>query len=237
MFQTDCIFDIRPDIEIAEIKELVEDIDIYKSSGGRAIPMRIYKGMLLILTEQIAFLFNLSLKTGKIPRIWKSGVITPLPKKGHNTILNNIRPITISHVCGKLLEKADAYRLTNYLELNQLLCPNRMGFRSGRSTALAISKLVRHINRAQNEHLLTAALYIDFSKAFDCIKPALLLDKLPYCGLEPSIISWLRNYFSDRTQCVRIGECISRQKLCIHTCMEFHRGPFLVPCYLFCSSM
>lgn len=91
-----------------------------------------------------------------------------------------------------------------------------MGFRSGRSTTLAVTKLVKHINVAQNNNLLTAALYLDFSKAFDCLKPALLLHKLPYYGFQPKIISWIADYFTDRSQQVRIGDCYSSELFCTY---------------------
>lgn len=178
MLTTDYTFDLLPNFTTNDILDIVADIDTYKSSGCGSISMRLYKDMCLILCEQLKYLFNLSILTGKIPTAWKAGVITPLPKKGDSTKLNNIRPITITHICGKLLEKLVAHRLLNYLEVNKLLAPNQMGFRPGRSTTLAVTKLVRH--RAQNDNQLTAALYIDFSKAFDCIKPELL----PAFGLQ-----------------------------------------------------
>lgn len=66
----------------------------------------------------------------------------------------------------------------NYLEDNNSLSHNQMGFRKDRSTTLAISRLTMDINRALNHNDNTAAIFVDHSKAFDSIRHDILLDKL-----------------------------------------------------------
>jgi hypothetical protein len=46
------------------------------------------------------------------------------------------------------------------------------------------------------------ALFVDLSKAFDSVDHELLLARLRNIGLSEGAVNWLRNYFSDRTQCV-----------------------------------
>lgn len=80
-----------PDVTVDMIDELIDNIDLSKASGCRFIPTRIYKDGLKALHEQLAHLFNLSISTGKVPLAWKAGVVTPLPKKGDSSVLNNIQ--------------------------------------------------------------------------------------------------------------------------------------------------
>lgn len=145
----------------------------------------------------------------RIPSAWKSGVVSPRPKKGDPTNPNNIRPITQTHICGKLLEKVINARLTDYFESNNLFYPGQMGFRKGFSTKLAITKLVSDINLSLNNNEYVGCIYIDMCKAFDCIRPDLLLNKLKFYGLCPVTISWLQNYFSGRSQAVRVTNHLS----------------------------
>lgn len=122
-------FICEDDITVAMVMDLIKNIDLSKSSGCPNVSARIYKDCLLALGEQLTFLFNLSIRDCKIPKAWKHGMVTPLPKKGDITQTNNIRPITQTHICGKMLERIISNRLTDFFEDNDLFYPEQMGFR------------------------------------------------------------------------------------------------------------
>lgn len=206
----DEMFNCEPNITVNMVEDLINKIDLSKSSGCHKISARLYKDFLEILSEQLTYLFNLSITTGKIPIAWKSGVVTPLPKKGDITQPNNIRPITQTHILGKMLERIISDKLISFFETNQLFYPKQMGFRSGYSTSLAISDFVADVNLAQNENNVTGCIYIDVCKAFDCIKPKILLSKLEKYGLSQNMLKWFGNYFSNRKQTVKINNIISK---------------------------
>lgn len=196
-------FEMLPEISLSTVLDLVKKIELFKSSGCGEIPTKIYRDAFKYLTEQLTYLFNLSLKEGKIPKMWKIGIVTPLPKKG------NIQPISITHICGKLLERIVSDCLIDYFEYNGILCPNQIGFRKGGSTTGAISELVTDLNLAHNNNEVSIAVYIDFSKAFDSIRPDILLKKLRKYGIDLNMLNWLNNYFTDHTQMVHIDNCYS----------------------------
>lgn len=158
--------------------------------------------------------------------MWKMGIVTPLPKKGDCTSPSNIRPITITHICGKLLERIVSDYLIDYFEHNEILCPNQMGFRKGRSTTGAISKLVTDLNLSYNNNEYSVAVYIDFSKAFDSISPNILLHKLKIYGIDDNLLKWLKNYFTDRSQVVRIDNTYSNS---LNTSYGVPQGSILGP--------
>ena len=51
--------------------------------------------------------------------------------------------------------------------------------------------------------------YLDFSKAFDRINLNILVQKLIAIGARPSLIKWISNFLSERTQRVKIGDSFS----------------------------
>lgn len=59
------------------------------------------------------------------------------------------------------------------------------------------------VRRGVDERKVTVLVLFDFSKAFDTVSHALLLDKLPSLGLSASAIKWLRSYLTGRSQAVR----------------------------------
>ena len=59
----------------------------------------------------------------------------------------------------------------------------------------------------RGDHL--AAILIDLSKAFDCLPPSLIRDKLTAYGLSQKAVSLISSYLSDRKQRVQIGNYTS----------------------------
>ena len=85
------------------------------------ISSRLVKDTILAIPKQITYLFNASIKTGMFPDSWKMGRVTPIPKNGDVTNLNNIRPITLTPIIGKLLEKYMNDKVVEFLETNDYL--------------------------------------------------------------------------------------------------------------------
>ena len=92
-------------VSIQEVKRLVQDIDINKSSSIEHLNSRILKCAFTILLTQIVHLFNCSLGTNIYPDSWKTGKIIPIPKNKDIMHVTNWRPISLLSLPGKLLEK------------------------------------------------------------------------------------------------------------------------------------
>lgn len=83
-----------PFIPCSLVGEYLRDIKESKPSGCLRISTKLYLLAFTELIEQITFLFNLSIKTNRVPTAWKTAMVTPIPKKGDRSLLNNIRPIS-----------------------------------------------------------------------------------------------------------------------------------------------
>ena len=69
-------------------------------------------------------MYNRSLATGLFPPKWKIATVIPLQKDGDKSDVNNLRPISLLPLSGKLLEKIIHNRMSQYmyLENNNMLC-------------------------------------------------------------------------------------------------------------------
>jgi len=56
-----------------------------------------------------------------------------------------------------------------------------------------------------NDGLQTNVMFLGFSKAFDKVDHNLLLHKLENCGIQGQLLSWLKDFLSERKQQV-VGE-------------------------------
>ena len=50
-----------------------------------------------------------------------------------------------------------------------------------------------------------AAVFFDFMKAFNSVPHIPLISNLQQPNLDPNIVSWVKNYLSDRTQCIIVN--------------------------------
>ena len=76
--------------------------------------------------------FNLSLKEGVVPVEWKEANIIPLFKKGSRNKSENYRPVSLTSVICKLLQRLNQYRMVDFLVRHKLLNPSQHGFLKAR---------------------------------------------------------------------------------------------------------
>ena len=165
--------------------------------------------MFEIIPDKIADLFNCSLRTGSFPRSWSRGYVNIIPKQGVLANPSNWRPITQTNIFGKNLEKIVHKNLLNYFLEHGVISDLQYGFLPGRSTHEAVFDLVRNVYSAINNKKIMGLLFLDISKAFDCIIHARLLAKLAAVGCDPGVILWFQTYL-ERTQTVTYNDSESQ---------------------------
>ena len=153
-------------ITVKEVADAIKDMKNDKVTGVDGISAEILKSPDL-LNLAWKFLFY-CYKSKTVPAEWHTSVIVPVFKKGDSSSCNNYRDIALMSVYAKLYNHILFVRLRNTLEKH--LRPNQNGFRPLRSTSqqvLALRRLIEEINSTKDGKL--AAIFIDFSKAFDSV--------------------------------------------------------------------
>ena len=183
---------------VDDIVKIVHDIDVHKGSGIDYLPSFILKDVFEIITLQLTYLFNHSMKEGIFPDIWAIATVTPIPKTGNKHIVNNWRPISIIPFIGKLMEKLCNSLYMRHLNMYDILCDEQYGFRPKRSTSTSIFNYLKNIIGEINIQKMVGAIYLDFSKAFDSINHKLLIHKLRDMGVPSKLLSWTESYLKNR---------------------------------------
>jgi hypothetical protein len=66
-------------------------------------------------------LFNKIIQSGKIPKVFKTGILTPIHKKGKDpTLTTNYRGITVTSVLGKQLNMHFLKKCLSWIIINQI---------------------------------------------------------------------------------------------------------------------
>ena len=92
----------------------------------------------------------------------------------------------------------------SFITAKDILYSRQFGFREGYSTYMALLEFTSRISDVFENKELLIGLFIDISKAFDCINHNILSKKLEYYGIRGIPLKWLESYLSDRKQYVYI---------------------------------
>ena len=109
--------------------------------------------------------------------------------------MKNYRPISILPVVSKIIENVMHTQLIDYFTLNKLFTSQQYGYRANRLTELAAIELLDRNLDNINRNLTPVNVYIDLSKAFDCLDHNILLSKLKFYGLNDNAIMLLKNIY------------------------------------------
>ena len=110
-------------------------------------------------------IFNFSLAKGVFPNKLQIAWVTPIFKKGNNTLETNYKPISVLPCFPKLLERIMYNRLYKFVVENNILYQKQFGFQNAHSTEHAILQLVNQITETFSQGKYTLGIFIDLSKA------------------------------------------------------------------------
>jgi len=158
----------------------------------------VLKQIIPAITVPVCQMFHSFMSVGKVPSDWKTAIIMPLYKKGSSSQVANYRPISLTSVFSKLMERMISVELINYLQQHHLITKQQHGFLAKRSTS---TNLIESLNdwtmSIEKKHCQSVA-YIDFAKAFDSVCHKKLLNKLSGYGICGSLLDWISSFLSDR---------------------------------------
>ena len=193
------------DISLETLTKNLKSLNISKASGPDGINARILRETADQLAPALKIVFEKSLGEGVLPHQWKEAHVVALFKKGAKRDANNYRPVSLTAICGKLLEKIVRDNIVKSLESQGLIHKDQHGFRGGRSCCTQLLEVMEVWTRWFDLGLPWDTIYTDFSKAFDSVPHQRLLNKIHAYGIRGKLLKWIESFLSDRKQRVVLG--------------------------------
>ena len=178
---------------------------MYHISGPDRISPLLLKSCYNELAGVYQYLFQLCVDEG-IPNLWKTATIIPVPKKAVAKEFNDYRPIALTSVPFKCLERIILKQLL--YEIDDKLDQCQFAYRKNKSTddaTLLLNNIVTE--HLENKNAYVRSLFIDFSSAFNTIKPDIVVRKLKSLQVSPTICAFILDFLTNRLQKV----CINNQ--------------------------
>ena len=176
-----------------------------KSAGPDNLYPIVLKETASTIAGPLLRIFQLSLDTGEVPAAWQRANVTPIFKKGNRKEPGNYRPISLTCICCKVLEKFIRQTMVNHMAENDLLTNDQHGFWSGRSCTTQLLSVIETWTDQLEKGIDIDVLYFDFSKAFDMVPHRRLLSKLESYKVSQQITDWVEAYLSNRKQRVLVN--------------------------------
>ena len=148
----------------------------------------------------LQILFYQSMVTGSLPPDWLLANITPIFKKEKRSDPSNFRPISLTSMTCKLMERVICSEIMNHLETTNYLVNFQHGFRRNHSFESQLIITINDLAKTLDDSGQTDLIILDFSKAFDhdSASHQRLLHKLDHCGVRGDTINWICSLLTQR---------------------------------------
>ncbi|XP_030851787.1 uncharacterized protein LOC115928578 [Strongylocentrotus purpuratus] len=166
----------RP-ISEEELQKGISTLHVNKAAGIDDIRSEQIKHMGSVAQKWLLDMFNNCIENTCVPKQWLRTKVVAILKPGKDSNeAKNFRPISLLCQTYKLLERLILNRIGPHVD-SQLNC-EQAGFRPGKSTTGQLLNLTQHIEDGFQNNLITGAVFVDLSAAYDTVNHRRLQTKL-----------------------------------------------------------
>ena len=119
---------------------MLQKLDTGKANGPDAISAHMLKNTASAIAPSVTELFNLSIRTGQLPKDWKVCHVVPIPKRPGAKSPSNFRPISLLSVLSKVLERHFHMLISDHLAEHYPLSNCQWGFQPKKSCFVHIDQ-------------------------------------------------------------------------------------------------
>ena len=199
-----------------QILKILRTLDINKAHGHDEISIRILKLCEKFIITPYSYCSRIAL-IRTFPDTWKKSNIVPVCKKGDKQILDNYRQVSLLLIPGKFFEKVIFNSIFEYIEANNLLCPDQSGFRPSDSCEYQLLSILHEIYKCLdcNPPKDVRGIFLDLSKAFDRVWHDGLIYKIKHIGITGNSLKLIESFLSNIFQQVVLnGQSSSWTPVC-----------------------
>ena len=115
-------------------------------------------------------------------------------KSGLSSSVANYRPISLTRVGSKVMERVISCTVLAYLREHDMITKQQHGFLSRKSTTTSLLDSLNDWSMAIKRKRYVDVAFIDFAKAFDRVSHYKLFSKLQSYGITDNLHKWIISF-------------------------------------------
>ncbi|KAK4829030.1 hypothetical protein QYF61_001805 [Mycteria americana] len=187
-----------PFVDTKIVRNQLYPLNVHKSMGPDGIHPRVLKELVDVMAGPLSIIHQRYWESGEVPADWKLGNVIPVFKKHVRKDPGNYRPVSLTSVPGKIVEKIVSGTTERHLKRNAIIRHSQHGFTKGKSCLTNLISFYK-INRLADEGKV----------AFDTVPHSILMDKLSNCGMSGFTVRWVKSWLNSRAQRVVVNGATS----------------------------
>ena len=128
-----------------DVLKAIDDLKPHSAPGPDKIGSKLIIDHKESLANGLTIIFNRSLLTGVVPNDWTTAHVTPIFKKGQKCEASNYRPISLTSIPCKILERVIKSHIVSHLDHNLLINTSQHGFLANKSTVTDLLEFFEYV--------------------------------------------------------------------------------------------
>ena len=203
------IKEVFPSLQVFKFSETTSDmvlkhmksLNVKKSCGYDEISPYFIKIAATGLAMPLSNLINYCFSNNVYPESFKLSETSPLYKAKDRFMKENYRPVSCPTVVSKVMEHQMSSQIAAHFK--NIFHVKLSAFRNGISCEHVLINAVEDWKRALDQNKIVGSLFMDLSKAFDCLPHKLLISKLSAYGFSLDSCCLMASYLSGRKMRVK----------------------------------
>ena len=146
-----------------EVKLLLMGLHPNKAPGPDGLHPHVLRELAEVIAYPMCRVFKLSLDEGVLPREWRTATVSPIFKKGSKQEPCNYRPVSLTCILCKVMEKVVRANIVLVISGDQ------HGFVRGRPCVAQLLDGLDDWTAAWEKGTSVDVIFMDFKKAFDAV--------------------------------------------------------------------